>query len=68
MFGGYDEKGGVRNMRLVSCSECFSNFPLRQTTIREGKRICHGCMSEKRGKSEDLFDFAVRRGEKAWES
>lgn len=33
-------------MKLISCSQCFKNYPSKQTTIVDGKRICHECRSK----------------------
>lgn len=50
-------------MKLVSCSDCFKNFPKKDTTIREGKRICRSCMKRRKENSISFFNRKMKRGE-----
>lgn len=43
-------------IRLVGCSRCFKNYPLRKTTIVGHKRVCHDC----RHKEKKNFKVIVK--------
>ncbi len=39
-------------MRLTSCTNCFKPVETKNTTIVDGKRVCHTCKSERRREQE----------------